>query len=353
MTGKHTSSIVSTSFERHDLPLEEAFTISRGTTETTTVLTVELEDEAGRVGVGGAGPSSYYGESPDSVEAALPELLDAVEIVGDPHAQQVIAERLADIAPGEAAARAAVSIAVHDLAAKQTGEPVYRRWGLDADRAPKTSYTVGIDSPEGMRERAQRARERGYDVLKVKLGTDADRERLDAVREGAPNARIRVDANCAWTAAEAVENTEWLADHGVEFLEQPVPADDIEGLAKVSEEGRLPVAADESCVTATDVPDVADAVDIVVVKLMKCGGLRPAQHQILAAKAHGLDVMLGCMTESNASIAGACQLTPLVEYADLDGSLLLETDVYDGVPMPDGRIELAAVERGIGVTPAE
>ncbi len=347
------TTIVSTAFERHDLPLEEAFTISRGTTETTTVVTVELEDEAGRVGIGGAGPSSYYGESADSVENALPELLDAVEESGDPHAQQVIQDRMASLAPAEAAARTAVSVAVHDLAATQAEEPLYRRWGLDPERTPHTSYTVGIDSPEGMRDRARRATERGHDVLKVKLGTDADRERLDAVREGAPDARIRVDANCAWTAEEAVANTEWLADHGVEFLEQPVPADDIEGLRQVSVEGQLPVAADESCVTAHDVPTVADAVDIVVVKLMKCGGLRPAQHQILAAKAHGLEVMLGCMTESTASISGACQLTPLVDYADLDGALLLDEDVYDGVPMPDGRIDLEVVESGIGVERAD
>lgn len=353
MTESTDIDIVSTSFERHDLALEESFTISRGTMDVATVVTVELEDEAGRVGVGGAGPSAYYDETPDSVEDALPEMLDVVEDVGDPHAQQVIEDRVAELAPGEAAARAAVSIAVHDLAATQAEEALYRRWGLDPDRTPQTSYTVAIDSPEGMRDRARRATERGFDVLKVKLGTDADRERLDAVRDGAPDARIRVDANCAWTAQQAVENTAWLADHDVEFVEQPVPADDIEGLRRVSVEGDVPVAADESCVTAADVPTVADAVDIVVVKLMKCGGLRPAQHQILAAKAHGLEVMLGCMTESNASIAGACHLTPLVDYADLDGSLLLAEDVYDGVPMPDGRIDLAAVESGVGVARSE
>ncbi|WP_438267601.1 dipeptide epimerase [Halovenus salina] len=336
-------------FERHRLSLAESFTISRGTTEEATVLTVELEDEAGRVGIGAAGPSAYYGETAESVEETLPALLDVATEVGDPHAQQVIEERLAETAPAEAAARAAVSIAVHDLAATQAGEPLYRRWGLDSDRPPQSSYTVPIDSPEEMRDRARRTVERGFETLKVKLGTDADRERLDAVREGAPEARIRVDANCAWTAEEAVEHTSWLADHGVEFLEQPVPADDIDGLRRVSVEGELPVAADESCVTAADVGTVADAVDIVVVKLMKCGGLRPAKRQILAAKAAGLDVMLGCMIESSASIAGACQLAPLVEYADLDGSLLLADDCYDGIVQPDGRVDLMATDSGTGV----
>lgn len=342
------SAIESASFERLVIPLEQEFTISRGTMETTTVVTVTLRDGAGRVGLGSASPSSYYGETPDSVEAVMPSLLEVVEDVGDPHAQQVIERRLAATAPDEAAARAAVSIAVHDLAACQGTEPLYRRWGLDAAATPVSSYTVSIDSPAAMRERASSAVEAGHSVLKVKLGTDRDRERLEAVREGAPDARIRVDANCAWTPEQAVTNTAWLSDLNVEFLEQPVPAEDVDGLAHVSEGGAVPVAADESCVTAEEVPRVADAVDIVVVKLMKCGGLRPAHRQILTAKSHGLEVMLGCMIESSASIAGSCQLAPLVEYADLDGALLLEGDPYDGPVEPDGRIDLASVAEGTG-----
>jgi len=342
------SAIATTAFERVTLPIDGQFTISRGTSEETAVVTVEVTDEDGRVGIGAAAPSSYYGETADSVAAAMPKLLSTVEDVGNPHRQQPIERRLAEAVPDEAAARAAVSIAVHDLAAKQAGEPLYRRFGLDPDAAPATSYTVAIDTPDAMADRGREAVAEGYSVLKVKLGTDRDRERLTAVREAAPDARIRVDANCDWSAAVAVENSEWLADLGVEFLEQPVPAGDVEGLRRVHAEGAVPVAADESCVTASDVPTVADTVDIVVVKLMKCGGLRPALRQILTAQAHGLAVMLGCMLESNASIAGACALAPLVEYADLDGALLLAGDVYDGVPMPDGRIDLSAVRVGTG-----
>ena len=346
-------SIASTTFERVALPVDGEFTISRGTTQEADLVTVELTDVAGRVGVGAAGPSSYYGESADSVAAVVPELLSVVEEVGNPHRQQPIERRLAATAPDEAAARAAVSIAVHDLAAKQAGEPLYQRFGLDPGAAPETSYTVAIDSPDGMAQRAREAVAEGYSVLKVKLGTDRDRERLEAVRGAAPDARIRADANCDWTAEQAVQNTAWLADLGVEFLEQPVPAEDIQGLRRVHVEGAVPVAADESCVTASDVPAVADAVDVVVVKLMKCGGLRPAIRQIQTAQAHGLDVMLGCMLESNASIAGSCALAPLVEYADLDGALLLTEDRYDGVPMPDGRIRLADVGTGTGARPRE
>jgi len=342
--------ISGTAFKQVSLPIAETFTISRGSMDGTEAVAVELTDEAGRVGVGAATPSSYYGEDAESVVSVMPDLLSVVEAVGTPHRQQTIESRLLKRAPGDAAARAAVSIAVHDLAAKQAEEPLYWRFGLDPDAAPETSYTVAIDSPSGMADRARRAVENGYGVLKIKLGTDRDRERLEAVREATPAARIRVDANCDWTAGEAVEHTEWLADLGVEFLEQPVPADDVEGLRRVTAEGAVPVAADESCVTAADVPAVADAVDIVVVKLMKCGGLRPAQQQILTAQAHGLEVMLGCMVESNAGIAGSCALAPLVEYADLDGALLLESDRYDGVPMPDGRIDLSAVDVGTGAS---
>jgi L-alanine-DL-glutamate epimerase-like enolase superfamily enzyme len=341
--------MLSTDFERVDLPLADPFGIARGRTETATTVLVRVGDDAGTVGVGGAAPSSYYDESPASVEQVLPDLLTAVEDVGDPHAQQTLARRLAEIAPEQGAARAAVSIAVHDLAARQADEPLYRRWGFDPTATPRTSYTIGIDTPERMAEKAASAREAGYPILKVKVGTDDDRARLRAVREVAPDVRIRVDANCAWSPTEAIEQSRWLAEVGVEFLEQPVPAGDVDGLRAVSEEGALPVAADEACVTAADVPRVADAADIVVVKVMKCGGLRPALRQIATADAHGLAVMLGCMVESNAAIGAACHLAPLVEYADLDGALLLAEDPYEGVPIHEGHIDLGAVEAGTGV----
>jgi L-alanine-DL-glutamate epimerase-like enolase superfamily enzyme len=348
-----TARITSTGFERLSLSLAETFTISRGSTERVTPLAVSVTDEEGTTGIGAASPSAYYDESTESAERVLPELLDIVESVGSAHQQQRIERLLAETAPKEAAARAAVSIAVHDLAAKQATEPLYQRFGLDFEAAPRSSYTVAIDSPAAMRDRASRAVDAGHEVLKVKLGTDKDRERLTAVREAAPEARIRVDANTDWTPEQAIDNTAWLADLDVEFLEQPVPAEDVAGLRRISAEGAVPVAADESCVTASDVPRVADAVDIVVVKLMKCGGIRPAMRQIQAAKAHDLSVMLGCMIESSASIAGSAALAPLVEYADLDGALLLADDRYDGVVESDGQIALSGVSRGTGAVEKE
>jgi L-alanine-DL-glutamate epimerase-like enolase superfamily enzyme len=340
--------IRSTATERVELELDTEFTISRGSMARVSNHLVTVTDGAGRVGIGGAAPSAYYGEDGDSVAAALPALLETVESVGDPAAQQTIERRLADAAPGEAAARAAVSTAVHDLAAQQRGEPLYRQWGLAPDRAPVTSVTVGIDDPAGMAERAQSWREAGYPALKVKLGTDDDRARLRAVREAAPGATIRVDANGDWRTEEALAALSWLADLDVALLEQPVPADDHAGLGRVTEAAPMPVAADESCVTASDVPAIADAVDVVVVKLMKCGGLRPALRQIVTAQAHGLDPMLGCMVETSASIAGAASLAPLVTYADLDGGLLVVDDPCEGPSLADGRIDLDSVESGTG-----
>jgi L-alanine-DL-glutamate epimerase-like enolase superfamily enzyme len=345
--------IITTDTERLELSLDGEFAIARGATETTETVRVRLEDDAGRRGIGAAAPSAYYGESVESVTAVLPDLLDIATEIGDPTRQQPLERAMAETAPDQAAARAAVSIAAHDLAATQHSEPLYQRFGLDPAAAPTTSYTVSIDSPAGMASAAQKAAGAGHSILKVKVGTDDDRARIDAIRKTVPQARIRVDANGAWTPEEAIEKMDWLAHAGVEFVEQPVPADDYAGLARVAEEGFLPVAVDESCVTAEDVPRIADAADIVVVKLMKCGGIRPALRQIATARAHGLEVMIGCMVESMASLAGSCQLAPLGEYVDLDGSLLLADDPYEGVPMPDGQIDLSAVEAGTGAGEAE
>ncbi|VTT85667.1 L-alanine-DL-glutamate epimerase [Halorubrum sp. DM2] len=339
-------------FERVSMPLENPFTIARGTQTAAENVIVRVTDEAGMTGVGGAAPSSHYGETADTVEAVMPDLLDAVERVGDPHALHAIESELRAVVEGNPAARCAVSIAVHDLAAKRLGVPLHRLWGLDPTDAPKTSFTIGLDETERVREKAADAVEAGHSVLKIKLGTDRDRELVDAVREAAPDARLRVDANEAWTPKEAVRKADWLADRDVEFVEQPVPAEEPEGLRYVYERSPLPIAADESCVTVADVPAIADRCDIANLKLMKTGGLLEARRVIAAARAHGLEVMCGCMIESNASIAAAVQLAPLLDYADLDGSLLLAEDTYSGIDLSDGEIRLAEQDRaGTGARP--
>ncbi|MFB6068534.1 MAG: dipeptide epimerase [Halobacterium sp.] len=339
---------LTTEFERVTLPLEHDFTIARGTQSTAENVVVRVADGAGMTGVGGAAPATHYGETADTVEAVLPDLLAAVERVGDPHALARIERRMRETVGDNPAARCAVSVALHDLAAKRLGVPLYRLWGLDADRTPRTSFTIGIDDPETMREKTEAAVDAGYPVLKVKLGTDRDRELVETIRDAAPDATIRVDANEGWTPREAVAKCEWLADYGVEFVEQPVPAENPEGLRFVYERSPLPIAGDESCVTLEDVPQVADRVDIANLKLMKCGGLREATRMIHTARAHGLEVMLGCMIESNASIAAACHLAPLLDYADLDGSLLLADDEYEGIDLSGGEIRLADAPAGTG-----
>ncbi|WP_459193352.1 dipeptide epimerase [Halosimplex sp. J119] len=331
-------------FERLSLPLADPFTIARGTTETAENVLVRISDGT-HEGVGAAAPSSYYGETPATVEAVLPDLLGVVERVGDPHARQRIERELREVVYRNPAAQVAVDIALADLAAKRLDVPLYRQWGLDPAEAPVSSFSVGSAEPDEMRRKAERAVAEGFSVLKVKLGTGDDAERLAAVREGAPEATIRVDANGAWTPAEAIEKTDLLADHGVEFCEQPVPGDDVEGLRRVREHGAVPVAADESVETAADAARVADAVDVVVAKVQKCGSLRETRRVAEVAQAHGCEAMLGCMVASNASIAAGCHLAPLFDYVDLDGSLLLDSDPFDGVPMPGGEIDLAALDR--------
>ncbi|AFZ71990.1 dipeptide epimerase [Natronobacterium gregoryi] len=341
-----------TSFQRHTLPLEFPFTISRGTATETDVVTVRIEDDEGTVGVGGAGPSAHYGETADTVEAVLPDLLAVVEAVDDPHQLDRIERQMRETVERNPAARCAVSIALHDLVTKRLEVPLYEYWGLDPDDTIETSYTIGIDDTETMKEKTELALERGYTTLKVKLGTDRDLEIVETIRSVAPaeDVRLYVDANEAWTPREAVRKIDELAAYDLEFVEQPVPAEDPEGLEFVYERAALPIAADESCITVEDVPQIAGRCDVANLKLMKCGGLREAKRIIHTARAHGLQVMCGCMNESNASIAAACHLAPLLDYADLDGSLLLDDDPYDGVPMAGGRIALEDLEpAGTGV----
>jgi L-alanine-DL-glutamate epimerase-like enolase superfamily enzyme len=338
-----------TSFETVELTLDVPFTIARGTTEVTKNVVVSIEAD-GETGYGAAAPSARYGETTGTVEALLPDLLSVVGSVGDPHARREIADRMQTLAGGNPAARAAIDIALWDLAGKLLETPSYRLLGLSGGaECPPTSFTIGIDGTEKMRDRARSAVSEGYSTLKVKLGTDRDIDIIDAVRTAAPDASIRVDANEAWTPKEAVRICRALDPYDIEFVEQPVKADDSAGFGYVYERSPLPIAADESCRTATDVPAIADRCDIVNLKLMKTGGITPAIELIHTARAHNLEVMCGCMIETNAAISGAAQLLPLLDYADLDGSLLLESDPYGGVPVTSGAFDLGSIEAGTGV----
>ena len=337
--------MLKTDFERVALRTTYPFTIARETIHEIENMIVRVEDDAGNVGVGGAAPSRHYGETIGTVAAVLPELLAVVETVGDPHNLQRIERMMHRVVRGHPAAKVAISIALNDLAAKRAGLPLYRLWGLDPSLALVSSFTIAIDTTERMIEKTEEAVQAGYPILKIKLGTDRDREIIDAVRAAAPEATIRVDANEAWTPRQAIAMIRVLADYDVEFVEQPLPAAQYDALKFVYERSVLPIALDESCVTLTDIPRIADRADIANLKLMKCGTLQEAHRMIHAARAHGLEVMLGCMIESNASIAAAAHLAPLLDYADLDGSLLLDDDPYEGVNLTRGHIDLKTADR--------
>ncbi|HEY8745616.1 MAG TPA: dipeptide epimerase, partial [Chloroflexota bacterium] len=295
--------------------------------------------------VGEADPSSYYGETGDTVRACLKLFGDLLG--DDPMALQTITMALESRLRLNPAAKAAVECALHDLIGKRLGVPLYQLFGLDPTRTPQTSFTIGIADPEEMARKAAVASD--YPVLKVKVGTADDVARLRAIRSVRPDARIRVDANAGWsTPREAAGAIERLTQFDVEFVEQPLPPGDPDDLRWLRLHSSLAIFADESCVTAADVHRLAGAVDGIVVKLAKCGGLRAALLQIHTAHLHGMQVMIGCMIESSVGITAAAHLTPLVEYADLDGNLLVSDDPFQGVRVQHGRLMLP-MSPGLGV----
>jgi L-Ala-D/L-Glu epimerase len=330
-----------------DLELRRPFRIARGTQHHARNLLVEIEMEGELTGIGEAGPDStgYYGETRATMQAAL----EAFEgVLGDDPllVEDIIAALDRTLFHGNTAAKSAVDMALYDLAGRILGVPVYRLLGLNPGRAPVTSFTIPIDSPEEMARQAAAAALQ-YSILKIKVGTAADVEMVRAIRE-VTSATLRVDANAAWSPKEAIRTIEALAPYGIELVEQPVAAHDLDGLRLVREHSPIPIIADESCVTLEDVPRLAGCVDGINIKLAKCGGLRRAVAMIHAARAHHLEVMLGCMVSSSLAITAAAQLASLVDYADLDGALLLANDPFQGVRFDRGRIILPEAP-GLGV----
>lgn len=309
---------------------------------------VRITDGEGREGWGEAVAIPYYGETAATMQAILPRLAEVVERVsdGDPFALERVESGLHAAVGGNAGARAGVSAALHDLVGKRLGIPVWRLWGLDPI-APVSSFTIGLDTSEAMRIKVREAAT--YPILKVKVGTPRDEEILRLVREEAPNKPLRVDANTAWTAKQALASLPMLTDYRVELVEQPVAAADIDGLRLLRARSPIPIIADESCVTLTDIPRLVGSVDGVNLKLAKCGSLREAVRMVHCARAHGLQVMLGCMVESTLGIAAAVQLAPLVDYLDIDGAALLADDPFRGPGIePDGTVRFNT-DAGLGV----
>jgi L-alanine-DL-glutamate epimerase-like enolase superfamily enzyme len=327
------------------LALAEEFGIARGSRTTQSVVQVEIEHE-GITGRGEAAPVYYRGES---VESAAEFLTSAAPpLVGDdPFALEAIEERLEDV-EGEAAGKAALDAALHDWIGRRLGVPVWRLLGLSPE-APPTSFTIGIDTVDGTRDRAHRAR--GFSALKIKVGGAEDLERLEAVREES-DAPLRVDANEGWTLDAARELMPELIRLGVEFVEQPFPAGDVDSFQGLRElTPRLPVVIDEGCQDLGDVAPAALYAEGINVKLAKSGGVREAVRMIHAARALGLRVMLGCMVESQLGVAPAAAIASLADWVDLDGHLLLADEPFTGLRFEDGRV-LPGGEPGLGVAPA-
>ena len=319
------------------------FIIARGGQSDYRTAWVKLTDPDGQEGWGEAAPTKFYGETLESVVAALNFYGTALPV--DPFHIEDAERRWETMLRGNAAARAALSAALHDLAGKRLGVPVYRMWGLDPCKAPRSTFTIGLDSPERIRAKVLEAEQ--YPVLKVKLGTDRDIEVLRAIRD-ATDKEIRVDANCGWTVKGAIRMLPVLEEFGVTVLEQPLPPEDLDGLAVVTAQSNMPVIADESCVTSTDIPALVGKVDGINIKLAKCGSLREALRMIAIARAHGLMVMVGCMIESSLGITAAAHVTPLVDIVDLDGAALLANDPFVGAAIDGGQLTLPAGP-GLGV----
>jgi L-alanine-DL-glutamate epimerase-like enolase superfamily enzyme len=332
--------------EQSAITTRHPFVIARGSTNGYKRAWVRLIDDDGVEGWGEADPSSYYGETLETVLAALQRL--APHLPEDPFDLEAAEQRFVQVVPRNGAARSALSAALHDLVGKRLGQPLWRLWGLDPRKAPVSSFTVGLDTPERIREKVREAA--SYPILKIKLGTDRDEEILRTVRD-ATDKPIRVDANAGWTVQRARQMIPVLKDHGVEFVEQPLPREDVEGLAEVHRHAvahDLPVVVDESCIVAADIPQLAGKADGINIKLAKCGSLREALRMIATARAHGMLVMVGCMIETSLGITAAAHLTPLVDAADLDGAALTTDDPFVGATIDEGQIRLPT-EPGLGV----
>jgi L-Ala-D/L-Glu epimerase len=330
-----------------DLTLTTPFRISRSV-QTLAHNVLTRIDAEGLEGIGEAAPSGFYGERRESVFMALSDFGEHIE--ADPNLIEDIVMAMDRRLHANAAAKASVDMALYDLLGKRLGAPVYQLLGLNPDRTPLTSFTIGIDEPAVMARKAAEAAKR-YPVLKIKVGTDHDLEIVRAIRE-ATDATLRVDANAAWTPKQAIRVIRELEPYNLEFVEQPLEPTDLEGLRFVREHVTLPIIADESCETESDIPKLVGVVDGINIKLMKCGGIHHALRMIHTARAHHLKVMLGCMIESSLAITAAAHLSPLVDYADLDGNLLVSDDPWEGVQVEQGKLILPD-RAGLGVRPRD
>ena len=334
------------SFEPYELQLRHVFTVSSYSRKTTPGVQVKIEYE-GLTGYGEASMPPYLGQSVETVTAFLRKV-DLTRF-GDPFCLEDILAYVDSLSPGDSAAKAAVDIALHDLVGKLLGAPWYRIWGLDPSKAPDTTFTIGIDTPEVVREKTRECADR-FNILKVKVGLDNDKEMIRTIRE-ITDLPIAVDANQGWKdRSKALDEIFWLKENGIVMVEQPMPKERLDDNAWITERSPLPIFADEAIQRLADIPSVKGAYHGINIKLMKCTGMREAWKMLNYARAEGMKVMVGCMTETSCAVSAAAQLSPAVDFADLDGNLLISNDLFDGMKVEAGRIMLPD-RPGIGILP--
>jgi L-Ala-D/L-Glu epimerase len=333
-------------YRPYTLELKHVFTLATSSRTTTPVVLTEIEYE-GVTGYGEASMPPYLGESHESVMNFLSKVdLGRYHNIFD--LEDIIAD-IDSIAPGNTAAKASVDIALHDVVGKLLGQPWYKIWGFDASKTPDTSFTIGIDTPEMVKQKTREAAE--YNVLKVKLGRDTDKQMIETIRS-VTSKPITVDVNQGWKDKHfALDMIHWLKERKIEFVEQPMPKEQIDDNAWLTENSPIPTIGDEAVQRLPDVSKAHGVYSGINIKLMKCTGMREAHKMLMLAKALGMRVMMGCMVETSCAISAASHITPMVEWADLDGALLISNDIYKGTEIINGKIVISGLP-GIGVIKA-
>jgi len=331
-------------FRPYDLQLKHVFTISNFSRSTTPVVLTEIEYD-GITGYGEASLPPYLGETQSSVQDFLKKV--NLEQFASPFELEDILGYVDKIAENNCAAKASVDIALHDLTGKIMGQPWYKIWGLDKSKAPSTTFTIGIDTPEVVKQKTQEAAA-SFNILKVKLGGNDDKEMIEAIRS-VTDKPLSIDANQGWADKHyALDMINWLKERGAVMIEQPMPKHDLDDAAWLTERSPLPVFADESCQRLTDVLRLKDVFSGINIKLMKCTGMREAWKMITLARSINMQIMIGCMTETSCAVSAASQLSPAADRADLDGNLLINNDIYKGTTVVNGKLVLSDLP-GIGI----
>lgn len=323
-------------FQPYNLQLKHVFTVATYSRTTTPDVQVEVEYD-GITGYGEASMPPYLGESVESVTRFLQQV--NLEQFSDPFQLEEILAYVDGIMPGNTAAKASVDIALHDLVGKLLGAPWHKIWGLDKSKAPSTTYTIGIDTPDVVRQKTLEVAGQ-FNILKVKLGRDNDKEMIETIRS-VTQLPIAVDANQGWTDKHhALDMIFWLKEQGIVMVEQPMPKTKLDDIAWVTQQSPLPIFADESLQRLSDVVKLKDAFTGINIKLMKCTGMREAWKMVTLGRALGMKVMVGCMTETSCAVSAAAQFSPAVDFADLDGNLLIANDRFKGMEVVKGKITL-------------